>query len=70
MGKGQEQEFSGETINKIDIEVRNIDKSYATATKILKDNMDILHAMTDALMKQTLDADQIKEIMIKNSNSS
>ena len=67
MGKGQEQEFSGETANKIDIEVRKlIDKSYATATKILKDNMDILHAMTDALMKyETLDADQIKEIMDK-----
>ena len=67
MSKGQEQEFSGETANKIDIEVRKlIDKSYATATKILKDNMDILHAMTDALMKyETLDADQIKEIMDK-----
>ena len=69
MGKGQEQEFSAETANKIDIEVRKlIDASYAIATKILKDNMDILHAMAKALMKyETIDADQVKDLMDRKS---
>jgi cell division protease FtsH len=69
MGRGQEQEFSGETANKIDAEVRKlIDTSYSISTKILKDNIDILHAMAEALMKyETLDAGQVKDLMDRKS---
>ena len=69
MGRGQEPEFSAETANKIDVEVRKlIDTSYSIATKILKDNIDILHAMAEALMKyETLDAGQVKDLMGRKS---
>ena len=57
--------MSDETAHIIDEEIRNIvDRNYARAENILKENIDILHAMADALMKfETIDADQIKDIM-------
>jgi cell division protease FtsH len=57
--------MSGETSRLIDEEVRSIvDSSYATATKLLTDNVDKLHMMADALMLyETIDANQIDEIM-------
>ena len=43
-----------------------IDRCYGNAEQLLKDNIDILHAMADALMKfETLDADQIKDLMAR-----
>jgi cell division protease FtsH len=56
---------SGETARQIDEEVRRIiDESYARAEQLLKENMDKLHLMSDALMQyETIDASQIDDIM-------
>ena len=61
----QTKTMSDDTANDIDSEVRLlINKSYSAATKMIKDNMDKLHAMTDALMTyETIDKDQIDDIM-------
>ena len=61
----QHKSLSDETAHVIDEEIRNIvDRNYSRAEKILKENMDILHAMSDALMKyETIDKDQITAIM-------
>ena len=43
---------------------RIIDESYATARKLLVDNIDKLHAMAEALIQyETLDVGQIDQIM-------
>ncbi|WP_341495956.1 ATP-dependent zinc metalloprotease FtsH [Photobacterium damselae subsp. damselae] len=57
--------MSDDTAKLIDNEVRKlIDRNYARARQILVDNMDIMHAMKDALMKyETIDADQINDLM-------
>lgn len=57
--------ISEETFKKIDTEIRQIiDTNYATAEKILKDNIDILHAMTKALVEvETIDKEQIDDLM-------
>lgn len=57
--------MSGETIKTIDAEIRKIiDTNYDIATKILNDNLDILHAMSDALLKyETIDLGQIDRLM-------
>ena len=57
--------MSDETAQLIDEEVRHIiDSSYATAEKLLADNIEKLHVMADALMLyETIDAGQIDEIM-------
>ncbi len=57
--------LSDETAHAIDEEIRSfINRNYQRSEQILRDNMDILHAMSDALMKyETIDADQIKDIM-------
>ena len=61
----QHKLVSDETAHIIDEEVRIIiDTNYAKAKKILKDNIDKLHAMSKALMKyETIDHEQIKDIM-------
>ncbi|MFK5913064.1 MAG: ATP-dependent zinc metalloprotease FtsH [Woeseiaceae bacterium] len=61
----QHKSLSDETAHVIDEEVRNIvDRNYARSEKILKENIDILHAMSDALMKyETIDKEQIAAIM-------
>ena len=61
----QQQEVSDETSKIIDEEIRAIiDRTYATAKKILQDNTDKLHLMAKALMKyETIDSNQLKEIM-------
>ena len=63
----QSKSVSVETAKQIDSEIRAIvDRCYATAEQLLKDNMDILNSMADALMKyETLDADQIKDLMAR-----
>ena len=61
----QQTSMSAETADTIDDEIRSlIDRNYQRATQILNDNMDILHAMSDALMKyETIDIGQIERLM-------
>ncbi len=61
----QRKSVSDSTAMRIDEEVRAIvDKNYARARDLLTENMDVLHAMADALMRyETLDADQIDDLM-------
>ena len=57
--------YSAKSSNEIDEEVRSIvDASYLEAKKILEENIDILHAMKDALMEyETIDSDQVDDLM-------
>ncbi|CAE6912440.1 ATP-dependent zinc metallopeptidase for both cytoplasmic and membrane proteins. Plays a role in the quality control of integral membrane proteins [Vibrio sp. B1FLJ16] len=61
----QTKHVSDDTAKLIDDEVRQIiDRNYYRAKQILEDNMDIMHAMKDALMKyETIDARQIDDLM-------
>ena len=61
----QHKTVAEETSHTIDEEIRSIiDRNYERAEKILKENMDILHAMADALMKyETIDKFQIADLM-------
>ena len=62
----QTKTMSDDTAKEIDSEIRLlINKSYATATKIITDNIDKLHIMSDTLMQyETIDRDQIDDIMM------
>ncbi|MGF1771882.1 ATP-dependent zinc metalloprotease FtsH [Vibrio maritimus] len=66
----QTKHVSGETAKLIDEEVRLlIDRNYDRARKILEDNMDIMHAMKDALVKyETIDAGQIDDLMERKTD--
>ncbi|MFI3246892.1 MAG: ATP-dependent metalloprotease, partial [Ferrimonas sp.] len=57
--------ISDETSQLIDSEVKAfVDRNYQRARAILEENMDVLHAMTEALMKyETIDALQIDDLM-------
>jgi cell division protease FtsH len=57
--------MSETTLQKVDAEIRRIiDQQYAVARKLIEDNRDKVEAMTRALMEwETIDADQIKDIM-------
>ena len=57
--------MSDDTARAIDAEIKSlIDRNYDRAEQILKDNIDILHTMKDALMKyETIDAKQIDDLM-------
>ena len=59
--------MSDDTAKAIDAEIKKIlDRNYARAEQILKDNEDILHTMKDALMKyETIDALQIDDLMAR-----
>ncbi|KJG01626.1 ATP-dependent zinc metalloprotease FtsH [Photobacterium angustum] len=61
----QSKHMSDDTAKLIDTEVRTlIDRNYQRARQILVDNIDIMHAMKDALMKyETIDAGQIDDLM-------
>lgn len=61
----QHKNVSDETARKIDEVVRDIlDNAYARTTEILKNNMDKLQIMAEALLQyETIDAAQIDEIM-------
>ena len=63
----QHKNVSDETAHNIDTEIRGIiERNYARAEKILKDNMDILHSMTEALIKyETIDEGQIDDLMAR-----
>ncbi len=69
MGRGSSRSMSmsDETAKAIDVEVRELsDRNYQRAEQILRDNMDILHTMKDALMKyETIDAKQIDDLMAR-----
>ena len=53
------------TLQKVDSEIRRIvDEQYALARRLLEENRDKVEAMTAALLEwETIDADQIKDIM-------
>ena len=59
------QNMSEETMRQVDQEIRRIvDEQYAIAQRILEDNRDKMETMCQALMDwETIDADQVKEIM-------
>ncbi|MCQ8182518.1 ATP-dependent zinc metalloprotease FtsH [Methylomonas sp. SURF-1] len=61
----QHKSVAEETSHTIDEEIRSIiDRNYERAETILKENMDILHAMAEALMKyETIDKYQIDDLM-------
>jgi cell division protease FtsH len=63
----QHKNMGDDTARIIDEEIRDlIERNYDRAETILKERIDILHAMTDALMKyETIDADQIDALMEK-----
>ena len=65
LAEEQHKGVSDETTHTIDQEVRAIvDRNYARAEKILKDNIDKLHSMAKALIKyETIDSKQIDDIM-------
>lgn len=59
--------MSDDTARIIDTEIKQIiNNNYERSKQILMDNMDILHAMKDALMKyETIDAHQIDDLMLR-----
>jgi len=61
----QHRDYSELTAQKIDAEVKNIvTGAYKKARQLIKDNLDTLHRMANALLeKETLDSDDIDEIM-------
>jgi cell division protease FtsH len=61
----QHKNMGDDTARIIDEEIRDlIDRNYERAENILKERMDVLHNMTDALMKyETIDAEQIDALM-------
>jgi cell division protease FtsH len=64
-GGGDPVSFSDETSRKIDMEIANfVQKNYEVSKKILQDNMEVLHRLTEALVAwETLDAEQIRNIV-------
>ncbi len=64
----QHKMLSDETAHTIDEEIRSvIDRNYERAYKLLTDNLNILHAMAEALVKyETIDTDQISDLMAGN----
>ncbi|RJE75821.1 ATP-dependent zinc metalloprotease FtsH [Pseudoalteromonas citrea] len=69
MGGGSQRMsgMSDETAKLIDSEIKDfVTRNYDRAEQILKDNMDVLHSMKDALMKyETIDAPQIDDLMAR-----
>jgi cell division protease FtsH len=59
------KEVSEATSSIVDAEVRSlIDRNYKRAEKILRENIEKLHAMAEALIKyETIDVGQIKDVM-------
>lgn len=61
--------MSEDTMRQVDSEIRRIiDQQYGLARKLLEDNREIVEAMTAALLEwETIDAEQINDIMAGNS---
>ncbi len=68
-GSGNARGISDATARQLDQEVQSlIVQAYEHAFALLSDNMDILHAMADALMKyETIDAHQVDDLMKRKS---
>lgn len=66
---GKTKNISNETSCLIDQEIKSlIEKNYQRAKNILRENIDILHTMKDALMKyETIDALQIDDLMARRN---
>jgi len=64
-GGGGGKQISNNTVREIDEEIRAIaDRNYERAEKCLRDNIDILHKMAEALMHyETIDRGQIDRLM-------
>lgn len=62
---GDSVSFSDDTSRKIDMEIANfVQKNYEVSKRILQENMEALHRLTEALVLwETLDADQIRDIV-------
>jgi len=62
---GKNKQMSEQTTQAIDLEIRDfVNRNYQRSEKIISENMDVLHAMKDALMKyETIDALQIDDLM-------
>jgi len=63
----QHKTVAEETSHTIDEEIRSfIDRNYERAERLLKENIDILHTMAEALMKyETIDKYQIDDLMAR-----
>jgi len=63
----QHKTVAEETSHTIDEEIRSIiDRNYERSENILKENIDILHAMAEALIKyETIDKYQIDDLMAR-----
>ncbi len=63
----QHKTVAEETSHSIDEEIRSfIDRNYERAERIIKENIDILHAMAEALIKyETIDKLQIDDLMAR-----
>jgi cell division protease FtsH len=63
----QHKTVAEETSHSIDEEIRSfIDRNYERAERIIKENIDILHAMAEALIKyETIDKAQIDDLMAR-----
>jgi len=63
----QHKSVAEETSHTIDEEIRCIiDRNYKRSEQLIRDNIDILHAMSDALMKyETIDKYQIDDLMAR-----
>lgn len=61
--------MSDDTARAIDAEIKSlIDRNYDRAETMLKENIDVLHTMKDALMKyETIDAKQIDDLMARTA---
>jgi cell division protease FtsH len=61
----QAKAYSEETARKIDAEIaRIVDKAYQTARKVLEENIDILHALTELLLeKETVMGSELDELI-------
>ncbi|MGJ0483251.1 MAG: ATP-dependent zinc metalloprotease FtsH [Methylomicrobium sp.] len=61
----QHKTVAEETSHTIDEEIRSIiDRNYERAENLLKENLDVLHAMAEALIKyETIDKSQIDDLM-------
>jgi len=66
---GKAKNMSDETAGIIDAEIKAIiDRNYSRAKTMLEENMDILHAMKDALMLyETIDSRQIEDLMARRT---
>ncbi|MAF32700.1 MAG: ATP-dependent zinc metalloprotease FtsH [Desulfobacterales bacterium] len=61
----QHRDYSEETANKIDAEIKNLtDQSYKRSKKILNENVDILHKLADLLLeKETVLGKELDELI-------